>query len=1011
MAGMFDDLVPQTAAAPAGGGMFDDLVPKAAQPSKGVAANGMLPGFQGNMDAAKAGNNWSTFEVSQNGIPAHMVLPTQPGDKPPSGDGISMGDAVDRYLKSGQSYGGFDTDELGAKYMQGATPQEQPDFWHNFRVGTQAVGEGLANWAGTPVDLANTVLQPVERAIGMTPASAPIGGSQWIKNDATAAANAVGYPVYDRNTLPESQKLAYDIDNFGAQGLGMGGLASLFTRAPAAVAAAPKLANALVAPYETAPVHAAVTDTITGAGAGAGHNASNGNPWADLAMTMLGGSGANVAQRMAEGGAGKVANFATAMQADKNIPGQSLPNWVTRGAAQKVAGAAVDPLRAADTIDIEAARFNANDLPHPTTGVMSQDLGSISAERSARTKDPVPFVQADSRLRSAASDKVNSLMDPEADQGAVAAAAQSARTARMQPAEVAQGNASQAVDRLLQQRVAEGAPLADVKGADTRAAASKQVDESLMTDIVKPARTAKNQAFDQAKAQAGDSQVSALPVVDAVAKVRQNLTPFLSEGAQLPNGISREFIAQLDNLMEPAAAPKEAAGFMPSQAEAPAAPTGNVKAADLAGVRPYLATAEQGARQSGNYQLADSIRAMRNSVNTAIEAAPQYADANKVYKEQFAPVARGGGEVEQFVRKVERDPNRVQTAPSDTADRFLSGPEKLADLRKVLKSNPAGKQGIAAAQTYLRSSFARSALNDDGTINGMRASRWASNNADLLKEFPEAASEVQGYVKTAQRGETMSAQAKDALKKANGDVETARNEIDQSAIGTLLNKDPRQVAASALSDKYGGADKLAEVNKIIGADKQAQRGWKAAVAEVVRDRVTDATKVGTESGEAYKANLNALNKTFKNNEDALATVFSPEEMNTLRRAHSVLEPLARLGDVQATPGPNTADKLSGLATWEKAIRLKFGALQGSAIARKVHILMSAFPEAEHAIPKLVERSWFDPEIASYLLRKGAEKGAEKPPKSVINRLLAGMQTAKDLSEVQNPQDDQAGNKN
>lgn len=86
--------------------------------SKGAnPANGMLPGQQGNMDLAKAGDNWSTNEISEGGIPKHYVLPSQPGDRPPSGDGTFLGDAALRYQKTGQHYGAFDTDAAGADYM------------------------------------------------------------------------------------------------------------------------------------------------------------------------------------------------------------------------------------------------------------------------------------------------------------------------------------------------------------------------------------------------------------------------------------------------------------------------------------------------------------------------------------------------------------------------------------------------------------------------------------------------------------------------------------------------------------------------------------------------------------------------------------------------------------------------------------------------------------------------------------------------------------------------------
>ncbi len=98
----------------------DIPIPPPQQRSKGVNPDGSLPGKEGNLDPAKAGDNWATFEIDQEGIPAHVILPIKPGDRPPSHDGTFLGDAVDRYLKTGQSYGAFDTDEDGATHMEKA---------------------------------------------------------------------------------------------------------------------------------------------------------------------------------------------------------------------------------------------------------------------------------------------------------------------------------------------------------------------------------------------------------------------------------------------------------------------------------------------------------------------------------------------------------------------------------------------------------------------------------------------------------------------------------------------------------------------------------------------------------------------------------------------------------------------------------------------------------------------------------------------------------------------------
>src|SRR5580765_3359944 len=130
-----DDLEP---AAPAAEAPPEQAAPEEAAPppdseapslSKGVLDNGMLPGHEGNLDPGRAGDKWATFEVSEEGIPKHYVLPTEKGDKPANDETGFLGDAVERFRKTGKYYGAFDSDEAGQAFMQGhtvPTPKQRP---------------------------------------------------------------------------------------------------------------------------------------------------------------------------------------------------------------------------------------------------------------------------------------------------------------------------------------------------------------------------------------------------------------------------------------------------------------------------------------------------------------------------------------------------------------------------------------------------------------------------------------------------------------------------------------------------------------------------------------------------------------------------------------------------------------------------------------------------------------------------------------------------------------------
>lgn len=100
----------------------------ASKRSEGVGANGMLPGGQGNLDRKAAGDNWSTYGISENGNNTTVVLPTMPGDKPSNDETGFLGTAVERYQKDRKHYGKFETDDAGAAFMRGATAKQPRDL-------------------------------------------------------------------------------------------------------------------------------------------------------------------------------------------------------------------------------------------------------------------------------------------------------------------------------------------------------------------------------------------------------------------------------------------------------------------------------------------------------------------------------------------------------------------------------------------------------------------------------------------------------------------------------------------------------------------------------------------------------------------------------------------------------------------------------------------------------------------------------------------------------------------
>ncbi|KQW22797.1 hypothetical protein ASC80_05510 [Afipia sp. Root123D2] len=162
-----------------------------------------------------------------------------------------------------------------------------------------------------------------------------------------------------------------------------------------------------------------------------------------------------------------------------------------------------------------------------------------------------------------------------------------------------------------------------------------------------------------------------------------------------------------------------------------------------------------------------------------------------------------------------------------------------------------------------------------------------------------------------------------------------------------------------------------KIGNLVKSDPAAQRGWKAAVSEVLADRVQSTRKIG----ETPEVQYARLAKEFKDNEAILAKVYSPEEMNNLRQAHKLLG-YFKEAEKRATTGSPTAERT--IPQWvQLAARHVYGDLKGGGIVKRFKLLLDLLPTNKQNADEIVQMAWFNPDVAAYLL--------EKP---VRNRLIA-----------------------
>jgi hypothetical protein len=885
----------------------------------------------------------------------------------------------------------------------------RPSAMHSLAVGAQGVGAGTRDIVLAPFDLAagaqNLVTGGINKLFGTNIPSA-IPASQ-------LAEKITGPYSIPESEMSPSEKLGYNVNRFGTQALGTG--AMLAARAPAVAAAtqssptvAGRTLDNLSRPYTAAPARTLAGDAIGGAGAGVAVDAADNyipdhpvaGDWvkttANVVAPLVGAVGANTIQGAVEGLGGLLRNLATRAftSAPREVPLSPTTKApyanadVERAAATMQSAVTGSPRALAQDIRENTAELTNPARPGeipvdasalPTSALLSRDPGLLRLEQGARTKTSSDFIKRDQGVKEAAADRVNSLRDKDADLGAVMRRAGAVRAERLAPAEQRVNQLEDLGGRVDVQRREQGAAFTPIANSEAKANASRRFDQALVNDTYIPARTEKNRQFDEAPGRA--AELPADDIFTAIDRVRRNANG-LAPGT-LPN----DFMRRLDELRP-----------VLDDAGNNVGGPGTAGGGDLADLRKFIEPARQRAQQSGNFDLADNLGALKSAINRTIEAAPGYAEANANYR-QFADRFRPepNDEAARFTREIDRGGrdaygylNRGSTPPSETASRFLSSPEKAATVNRIMEGAPAGQAGIAAVRDYLRSDLAMSALNPDGTLNLRRTVAWARANADVLAQFPQVRQGFDDIIAATQRGEQLAANVQTALQEARAKRTTLEGEIERSAVSTLFREDPRKVAQSVLNDRYGGGKRIDEINELMGSDEVARRGWKAAMAEVLTNRVRGIRQVG----EAVEVQFARLAKEFKDNEDVLAKTFTPEEMNTLRQGHKLLE-YFKEAEKRSTTGSDTAEKWNVPGWAQLAVRHFKGDLAGGGLIKRFKLLLEMLPTNKQSADEIVHMASFNPDLAAFLLERPLKNANVPQYNTSLRRLIAADNAARE----------------
>jgi hypothetical protein len=913
--------------------------------------------------------------------------------------------------------------------IEGPRPAPQREL----RAGVQGAARSLSDIAAFPIDL----LAMGENALlaGGDKFSRLLGGpsidmrakmpSDIIADTASKAAGAFGYDVMDPEAMSSREKLAYNVNRFGGQAAaGAGGLAKAgIARGAELAKSAPNMFDDFLRPYFTNPVKTAAGDAVAGAGAGAGLTASQMLPedvrsmgggtvgvGTDLLAMLAGGVGGGTAAEIAtRAPVSVVRNFKGSMNSKEAgfDPETLLPttNRAVDKAARFVQSQAIDPEAAAQNIGRRSAEFSQEGLPVPTSGIISGDTGVEMLERGSRVnnstgtiirspdaspevKKQYSFGERDNALRDSAVQQVDSIRGD----GNPEAFVQRAEQVGDAQVEAAQRKADQAAGKQRSVEIAQEAPANDLQAFEGQGKrASRNIDTTY--------RDTRQRELARSRRLYQDPElVNAQVGVDPMVQVSDELRTLDTAAAPLDPTV-RKYV---DRFRRPEVDEETGVVLRPGFEEG--------QQFTMREANAVRAEIERDIQQNlDNGETVRQLRRLKNTVSAYVDDlaadgndAAQAAVSN--YTERVRPNFREGAGGRMNDRMV-ADPNGTKVRPSDTAGEFLTRPEDAADLMRIsrLRGPGAEQQTAGDARTWLFDQLAQRGVVKDGAIDPEKLTRWRNRNNDLLGEVPGLRQEVDGMLRDARRGADLNTRYGAELKAAETKVSETRRDVDKGPLGMVAEKAPDKAVAAVFSSGNPESAMKELAKRMGGGTKnlpatEPMKGLKAAVADHFEAKVSNINPSAVSDG-SQTIGYTKLVKEFQKNERALAAVFSADEMNALRRAQKLLEPLGKLRG-QATSGSITAE--NNEAAWktvEAATKLWFGMLKGGGIMRSMKLAASTLADdSTEQANRLVARMMFDPDLAKHLLtRKTAEVGSPGW-NSTLQKIIRRTQAVKTLQE-------------
>lgn len=894
------------------------------------------------------------------------------------------------------------------------------DPLRSLTIGAQGVGRGAANLAGGVGSLPTAAFNAIMGGVDMAGRATGIGETgvradylitpDKIADPISRMVEAAGIDLYDRDEMTDQEQMMHKISDYGTQAtLGAGGLTTLASRTGGNVANSLK---PFVEPYTRSAGATYAGDISASTGAAVADEFVEDSQYADnpLVRTLAnlfggvtGATGTSVASGVKDIAMDKARNVLqgrTDPNAPKSVPASRSEMDTAARLAQDQPTNLSQTKANIDDVYGPAGKFaDLSPSERPTVGMAADDIGMAQSENVARNADPRRFLVSDSARRARAGDFIESSAPAGAEGADAVTAARTKYGAKSASLDdelyKAQEDLAEAV------RTSAQNPEFDSQNADLNAARGRQGDASTNLDQkfreeYKQAQQTKNALYDAVDGDTpGDAGALYRALDDAEQSVGRVAASSESNGFQrVRDRIKNVLVDSVD----------EETGDIALN---------SIDYRDLRALNTELSALRKevvaaGGNPEGIVQVKNALEDQLRDLNP---------EAARYYAETYAPKFKTGkaGEYERGLKRaVSTGGESSATRPTEFAQKFLRTPEDANSLNRAIDVNADPKTAADARDWMLGDLAAKGALTSDGKVRYNKFKQWEQDNEAIIDQFPELRTRVDQEITRAQKGLQLSDELNQAVNEAKGNLKTTRQdvavkkrELDSGPLAKAVDGN----AETMVSRIMGSGDPDAQIDnflKQVGDDKAAVDGLKAGVRDWIKDKAGVAA-VNVGNSDSARMSSAKLKKMFAKHETALSKLYTPKEMNALRRARQLMEVEPQL-DVKATAGSDThakfmaSQKDTATQKWrmvEAVLKAKYGVLKGGGILRTVRTGLASLPTGSNNVQDLLFEMHFNPDLAIHLLDRPLKDINTPAWNNRLNQIIAAMAGARADAENTN----------